>query len=469
MDVTTRRDPLGALAGGGVAALCKANGHLVLSIGGALLAGALLLRPGEAQIAHLRVTRALYPVLAPVLVVLALLAVDTVFAVEVMSLYGWLLVAVAAGTASAVVEALRGRAIVARGARVAFVGSAAAGARLVNDLHRGDVRRFQLVGRIAVDRDLSGGLSVLGALGGLRTALVDSRIDLLVLGGGVPRATVFEEFAEACLDLRVQITELPVFYEDVFGYVAVSEINAAWFVRLVDAHAHQPVAWVKRALDLAMLGAIGVLALPVLAVLAYLVRLDGGPALYAQTRIGEHGRPFRLYKLRTMHPAQDEPATWTADDDPRVTRLGGILRSTHLDELPQLWNIARSEMSFVGPRPEQPAFVEHLERVLPFYPCRHLIRPGLTGWAQVRCGYAGSDVASAWKLCNDLYYYKHRSLGVDLLVLGETAGQIMLGRFGGVRNALSAGSGLAAPPTLDIQPALAELASPAGDGALDLA
>ena len=467
MDMTIRGDQLGALAGGGVAAVCKASGHLALSIGGAVLAGGLLLRPGRAHIAHLRVARALHPVLAPMMAVLALFAVHTVLHAEAMSTYGWFLVAVATATASAVGESLRRQGIIGGCTRAAFIGSAAAGDHLARDLDRADVRRFHLIGRVAVERDLSGDLPVIGELGGLRAALVDSRIDLLVLGGGVPRSAVFDEFAEACLDLRVRIAELPVFCEDVFGYVPVSEINAAWFARLVDAHARQPVAWVKRALDLAMVGALGVLALPVLAVLAYLVRLDGGPALYAQTRIGEHGRPFRLYKLRTMRLAPDAAATWTAHDDPRVTRLGRLLRNTHLDELPQLWNIARGEMSFVGPRPEQPAFVEHLERVLPFYQRRHLIRPGLTGWAQMRCGYADSDEASAWKLCNDLYYYKHRSLGVDLLVLAETAGQIVLGRFGGVRHPRRAGRGLAAPTTLEIQPVLAELASPTVDGAFD--
>ena len=107
-------------------------------------------------------------------------------------------------------------------------------------------------------------------------------------------------------------------------------------------------------------------------------------------------------------------------DDPRVTRIGRLLRKTHLDELPQLYNILRGEMSLVGPRPEQPEFVEQLEEVLPFYQRRHLLKPGLTGWAQVRCGYAGSDVGSAWKLSHDLYYLKHRSMAFDLAIIGET-------------------------------------------------
>jgi lipopolysaccharide/colanic/teichoic acid biosynthesis glycosyltransferase len=111
---------------------------------------------------------------------------------------------------------------------------------------------------------------------------------------------------------------------------------------------------------------------------------------------------------------------WCSAEDPRITPIGRLLRRTHIDELPQLLNIFRGEMSIVGPRPEQPAFVERLERDLPYYNRRHLVKPGLTGWAQVRCGYGGSDPGSAWKLCHDLFYLKHRSFGLDLAILLET-------------------------------------------------
>jgi lipopolysaccharide/colanic/teichoic acid biosynthesis glycosyltransferase len=213
----------------------------------------------------------------------------------------------------------------------------------------------------------------------------------------------------------------------VFGHVPTAEINAAWFVHLVDPRAHRPNPIVKRAADLVLAVALGLLTLPLLLVLAVLVRLDGGPALFAQIRVGERGRPFRLLKLRTMYVGSGDEAVWAADRDPRTTTVGRFLRRSHLDELPQLWNVLRGEMSFVGPRPEQLPFVERLERSLPFYQRRHLIRPGLTGWAQVRCGYAGSDVGAAWKLCNDLYYVKHRSLALDLLLLLETVGLLILG------------------------------------------
>jgi lipopolysaccharide/colanic/teichoic acid biosynthesis glycosyltransferase len=129
-----------------------------------------------------------------------------------------------------------------------------------------------------------------------------------------------------------------------------------------------------------------------------------------------------------MEVGADASALWAEPDDPRITRVGAFLRHTHLDELPQLINVLKGEMSLVGPRPEQPEFVDRLERMLPYYQRRHLMRPGITGWAQIRCGYAGSDVGSAWKLCHDLYYAKHRSAGVDFLILCETLATLVFQR-----------------------------------------
>jgi lipopolysaccharide/colanic/teichoic acid biosynthesis glycosyltransferase len=173
-------------------------------------------------------------------------------------------------------------------------------------------------------------------------------------------------------------------------------------------------------LDLTLAVLIALPALPVLAVLGLLIRRDGGPALFNQSRVGERGETFRLYKLRSMRVDASAAAQWASLDDPRITRIGHFLRKSHLDELPQLWNVIKGDMSLVGPRPEQPEFVDRLERSVPFYQRRHMVRPGITGWAQVRCGYAGSDVGSAWKLCHDLYYLKHRSMVFDMIMLGET-------------------------------------------------
>jgi lipopolysaccharide/colanic/teichoic acid biosynthesis glycosyltransferase len=287
---------------------------------------------------------------------------------------------------------------------------------------------------------------VVGALGELRATVLRERIDLLVMGSAVARLPVFDELASTCLDLRLQLTELSEFYEDVFGHVPTAEINAAWFAHLVDSHARHPSPALKRAVDATGSIVLGAISLPLVMLLALVVRLDGGPAIFAQHRVGEGGRPFRLYKLRTMRVGSGDAPQWAQEHDPRTTVAGDFLRRTHLDELPQLWNILRGDMSFVGPRPEQLEFVELLERTLPFYQRRHLIRPGLTGWAQVRCGYAGSELGAAWKLCNDLYYVKHRSLGLDLLVLAETAGLVVVGSRNRAEMAVARWTATAAAP-----------------------
>lgn len=130
--------------------------------------------------------------------------------------------------------------------------------------------------------------------------------------------------------------------------------------------------------------------------------------------------PFTMYKLRTMSIQAGGEVAWSSSEDARVTNVGRVLRRTHLDELPQLLNVLRGEMSMVGPRPEQPLLVEQLEATIEFYRRRHQIRPGLTGWAQVLCWYAGSEAGTTWKLCHDLYYLKHRSLALDLKILLRT-------------------------------------------------
>jgi lipopolysaccharide/colanic/teichoic acid biosynthesis glycosyltransferase len=191
--------------------------------------------------------------------------------------------------------------------------------------------------------------------------------------------------------------------------------------RSADTHA-------KRALDIAVVVVAGVAFLPLLGLCALLIKLqDGGTVLFRQPRIGSHGVEFTMLKLRTMHMGAPV-VKWTSTDDERVTPVGRLMRRTHVDEIPQMLNILRGEMSVVGPRPEQPHFVEWLERSVPHYTRRHMIKPGLTGWAQVRCGYAGSDAGSAWKLCHDLYYLKHRSLGLDLAILAETTRMLVADR-----------------------------------------
>jgi lipopolysaccharide/colanic/teichoic acid biosynthesis glycosyltransferase len=146
---------------------------------------------------------------------------------------------------------------------------------------------------------------------------------------------------------------------------------------------------------------------------------DRGPIFFRQRRVGEEGREFHMLKFRTMRVDADD-LRGTHPEEALITRVGRILRKTHLNETPQLLQVLKGEMTLVGPRPEPPELVEALGASVPYYERRALVKPGLTGWAQVRCGYAGSRSGSAWKMCHDLYYIKHRSAGFDLMVLVET-------------------------------------------------
>jgi len=189
----------------------------------------------------------------------------------------------------------------------------------------------------------------------------------------------------------------------------------------------------KRALDLALALPAALLSLPLVALLAALVRLESpGPALYTQKRVGQAGRVFRIWKIRSMvEDAEEGGATLTQPEDHRITRVGRFLRRWRLDELPQLWNVLRGEMSLVGPRPEQPEIHEEFLRDLPLLEARLEALPGVTGWAQVRYGYVSTLEQMREKFGYDLYYLRHRSLWFDLEVLLRTLGVVLSGR--GVR------------------------------------
>ena len=219
-------------------------------------------------------------------------------------------------------------------------------------------------------------------------------------------------------------------YEDVLRRVPVRHLESGWlfssFVEAVRSKDASQIA--KRTLDLfgAGVGLVTLAALTPIIMLA--IWLDSGrPVFFRQRRVGRGGAPFNLIKFRTM--VQDAeaggPPRWAEHRDPRVTRVGRFLRWTRLDELPNVVNVLRGEMSLVGPRPERPEFVAQLEREIPFYRTRLLVRPGLTGWAQVNCPYGDSVDGAVEKLEFDLYYVKHRSLFFDIWILVRTVGTVV--------------------------------------------
>jgi sugar transferase (PEP-CTERM system associated) len=217
------------------------------------------------------------------------------------------------------------------------------------------------------------------------------------------------------------------------GRVALRSVKPSWFVFSDGFHRSKWNDLAKRVLDLVG-GVIGlVISLPIMILVAVAVRLDSkGPVIYRQTRVGRMGKCFEVLKFRSMKTdaEQENGAQWAIENDPRVTRVGGFLRKYRLDELPQFLNVIRGEMSFVGPRPERPCFVEELSKTIPYYEERHSVRPGLTGWAQVQYAY-GSSVEDAFnKLEYDLFYLKNLSLTFDLGIIFKTI-RIVINGHGG--------------------------------------
>lgn len=228
---------------------------------------------------------------------------------------------------------------------------------------------------------------------------------------------------------QAQLVDMVSFYEDVQKRIPLSELSEAWFLQNLRDAGKRLTDISKRALDGALGIALALLLLAVTPLVAVAVWLDDrGPLTYTQRRIGKNGRPFSIVKFRTMkRNAEGNGAQFAMPKDPRVTHVGHFLRRTRIDELPQVWNVLRGEMSFVGPRPERPEFVTELTGAMPFYPVRHLVKPGLTGWAQINFPYANSLETNLKKLQYDLYYLKHRSLLLDLTILLRTLKVVLRG------------------------------------------
>ena len=228
----------------------------------------------------------------------------------------------------------------------------------------------------------------------------------------------------------VRVVRPHEYYERVLRRASLEDIDESWFLFHRPLRARRGYAIVKRLID-RIAGLLGSLLVGcLLPLIALLIRLDdGGPVFFRQERVGRGGTPFRIWKFRTMRmDAEPNGPVWASHGDTRVTRVGRFLRRTRLDELPQFFNVFKGDMSLVGPRPERPRFTALLERTVPFYDRRHLMRPGITGWATVRFGY-GDSVTDKWRSHEyDLYYLKHRSLLLDLEILLRTMVVMLLRR-----------------------------------------
>jgi sugar transferase (PEP-CTERM system associated) len=239
---------------------------------------------------------------------------------------------------------------------------------------------------------------------------------------------------EELLDLRlggVKVEEATSWLERISGRIEVEQLYPSWIIFADGFRFSAFFRLVRRGLNFLVALAGTIISLPFLPFIMLAVKLDSsGPVLYRQQRVGRRGMVFRCYKFRTMRvdAEADTGATWATDDDPRITRVGRFLRSSRLDEIPQLWCVLRGDMHFVGPRPERPEFVEWLSKEIPYYGVRHVVRPGITGWAQVQYKYGNTLEDAREKLQYDLFYIKNASLGLDLLIMFQTIKIVLLGR-----------------------------------------
>jgi sugar transferase (PEP-CTERM system associated) len=228
----------------------------------------------------------------------------------------------------------------------------------------------------------------------------------------------------------IQVFDAIEFYERLTGRLLVSRMRPSTIIFADGFVPGRFTQILKRAVDVALASVLLVVAAPImLAVAAAIAMTSPGPVIFRQARVGLLGDPFTIFKFRTMRQdSESAGAQWATENDARITRLGHFLRKSRLDELPQLWNILRGQMSFVGPRPEQPSFVRTLRQAIPYYDQRHAVRPGLSGWAQVKYPYGASVEESEEKLEYDLYYIKRLSVAFDLTIMFETVRVMLTGR-----------------------------------------
>ena len=288
------------------------------------------------------------------------------------------------------------------------------------------------------------GIEVVGWTGNIQGALTRESVAAHLFGlareNGVHRVIVAMPDrrgtlpVEALLELRlngVKVEEATSWLEKISGRIEVEQLYASWMIFADGFRFSTVFRLMRRGLNfsVALVGLI--ISLPLLPFILLAVKLDSpGPALYRQKRVGKRNTQFYCYKFRTMRQdaEADTGATWAADDDPRITRVGKFLRASRLDEIPQLWCVLKGDMHFVGPRPERPEFVEWLSKEIPYYGVRHVVRPGITGWAQVQYKYGNTLEDAREKLQYDLFYIKNASLGLDLLILFQTIKIVLLGR-----------------------------------------
>ncbi len=318
--------------------------------------------------------------------------------------------------------------------RLLLVGTSPAALSLARELEQRQNLGVEVVGFVDIDpghHDRRVNARVVGNIEDIPAIVAHRSVDRVVVNlsdarGQLPMDTL--------LDMKlkgVTFDHLASVYEEYTGKIAVENLRPSWLIFSTGFRKPPSLVAMKRVVDLVAASAGMVLAAPLMLTVATLIKLvSRGPALYRQQRVGEHGQVFTLYKFRSMRTDAEAKtgAVWAKDNDDRIIPGGRFIRKTRLDELPQLWNVLRGNMSFVGPRPERPEFVGELTRAIPFYGQRHVVKPGITGWAQVRYSY-GSTVDDAMeKLQFDLFYIKNLTIALDLFIIFLTVKTVILRR-----------------------------------------
>ncbi len=320
--------------------------------------------------------------------------------------------------------------------RVLFVGTGETARKVARQILDQHDFAYRVVGFIDDDASHIGerivNPAIVGTPADLDRLVAEHQIDRIVVGLSDRRGKLpVEELLRAKM-AGIRVEDATTTYERVTGKILIDDLRPSWLIFSDGFWVSRVTRLMKRTIDLTLSLLLAVMALPLMVVTTLLVLIeDGRPVLYRQERVGENGHTFVLSKFRSMRRDAEKGGTpiWAKDGDDRVTRVGRFIRKTRLDELPQLWNVIRGDMSFVGPRPERPFFVEQLSQEIPFYQQRHAVKPGLTGWAQVKYRYGSSREDAMEKLRYDLYYIKHLSVVFDLTIVFDTV-KVVLFRKG---------------------------------------
>lgn len=321
------------------------------------------------------------------------------------------------------------------GERVLIVGSGEIAIEIAREILGRKDAGYRIVGFVDNDPALVGqsilNPKVIGLSHDLDEIVKREDVDRIIVSIGERRGKFpTSELLHLSLGGAVSIEEGASFYERLTGRVSLDMIRPSWLI--FSGRGRQArIAWLIRALMHRLVALVGsILSLPIALLTMTLIKLESpGPVFYKQERVGKNGKPFVIMKFRSMRvDAEKAGPVWASSGDDRVTRVGRVIRKIRVDEIPQFWNILRGEMSFVGPRPERPHFVSQLAEEIPYYEQRHLIAPGLTGWAQIKYPYGASIEDARQKLQYDLYYIKNQSLVLDAIILFETVKIILFGR-----------------------------------------